>query len=128
MTNSNHTLRTLGSDLISEVLTLIRQEMRLAQAEGREKVTQIQNGVISIIAGMLLAAAALLILLQAVVIGLSNVMPTWLASVAVGVVVTLIAFGLVRGGQSSLRATHLVPERTARSMSDDKDMILERAR
>lgn len=128
MTHSDHTLRSLGGELIGDISRLIRQELRLAQAEAGEKATQIQHGIISIVAGLLLAMAALLVLLQALVIGLAHAMPAWLASVIVGAAVALIAFGLVRLGQSSLQATNLVPERTVQSMRDDKDMILERAR
>ena len=128
MAHSDHTLRSLGGEQIGDISRLIRQELRLAQAEAGEKATQIQHGLISLVAGLLLAMAALLVLLQALVIGLAQVMPVWLASVIVGVVVALIAFGLVRLGQSSLQSTNLVPERTMQSMRDDKDMILERAR
>ena len=127
-TNSNHTLRALGSELINDVTRLMRQELRLAQAEAGEKASQIQTGFISIVAGLLLAVAALLILLQALVIGLASFMSVLLASVIVGLVVAVIAFSLVWLGQASLKATSLVPERTVRAVRDDKDMILERAR
>ena len=128
MINSDPTLRTLGSELINDVTRLMRQELRLAQAEAGEKASQIQTGLISIVAGLLLAVAALLILLQALVIGLASFMSVLLASVIVGLVVAVIAFSLVWLGQANLKATSLVPERTVRAVRDDKDMILERAR
>jgi uncharacterized membrane protein YqjE len=128
MANSSQSFRSLGSELIGEITRLIRQELRLAQAEAAEKTAQIQSGLISILVGLLLALAALLVLLQALVIGMAEVMPAWLAAIAVGVVVAIIAYALVRSGQSNLSATHLVPERTVRSVQDDKNMILERAR
>ncbi|HMA13770.1 MAG: phage holin family protein, partial [Bacteroidota bacterium] len=58
---------------------------------------------------------ALLILLQAVVIALSNVLPAWAASLAVGVVLALIALVLIRVGSRNLRPSNLVPERTLRA-------------
>ena len=68
MSMNDRSLRSLTGNLIDDITRLIRQELRLAQVEAGEKASQIQTGVISIAAGMLLALAALLILLQALVL------------------------------------------------------------
>lgn len=128
MTAQDQSLKSLLRDLIDEVGRLIRQELRLAQAEASEKVTQVQTGAVSIVAGLLIAFSALLILLQALVIALANVVPAWLAAVIVGVVLALIAFALIQQGQSSLRASSLRPERTMKSVTESKDMVMEKVR
>jgi uncharacterized membrane protein len=128
MTSDDQSLRALLKDLIDEVSRLIRQELRLAQAESSEKISQVQTGLISIVAGLLLAFAALLVLLQALVIALANVVAAWLASVIVGLVVGAIAFVLVKQGQSNLKATNLVPERTLKSVQNDRDMVMEKVK
>lgn len=61
------------------------------------------------VAGMLVSFAALLVLLQALVAALAEHMATGWASLIVGVVVAVIGFGLIKYGQSSLKATNLVP-------------------
>lgn len=127
MSNREQSLKSLGSELIDEITRLIRQELRLAQAEAVEKTTQVQNGVVSIAVGLALAAAALLILLQALVIGLAHVMPAWAASVVVGAVVAILGFGLVRYGQTNLQARNLLPARTIRSVRNDREFVMERA-
>lgn len=109
------TLGQLVSELIQDVSRLVRQELRLAQAEASEKVQQAQNGVLAIVSGLLVAFCGLLILLQAVVLALSNIMPPWLASVSVGVVLALIALILILQGRKNLRARNLVPERSLRA-------------
>jgi uncharacterized membrane protein YqjE len=108
--------------------TLVRQELRLAQAEGSEKMSKAMTGLIAIIAGLLVAICALLVLLQALVIALSNYMPAWVASLVVGVGVALIAFIMIWQGQRSLSAEHLAPERTIRSLRRDSRMVMEKAR
>lgn len=128
MSMNDRSLRSLTGNLIDDITRLIRQELRLAQVEAGEKASQIQTGVISIAAGMLLALAALLILLQALVLGLAKVMSVLSASIIVGVAVAAVALVLVRVGQAKLKATSLVPERTVSAVRADKDMILERAR
>ena len=117
---------SLLRDLIAEIGQLFRQELRLARAETGEKLTQAQNGIIAIVVGLLLASSALLILLQAVVLALSQIVPAWAASVIVGVVVAIVAFILIRGGQSSLKLTNLTPTRTLDALRKDRDMVMEK--
>jgi uncharacterized membrane protein YqjE len=105
----------LVSELIADVGQLVRQELRLAQAETSEKLQQAQNGAFTVVSGLLIAFSALLILLQALVIALTKVMPAWAASLVVGVVLAFIAFVLIRQGSQNLRAKNLVPERTLRA-------------
>src|SRR4051812_7448248 len=108
----------LLSDLFQESSTLVRQEIRLARAEISEKVSQVGNGVISLVAGGLIAFAALLILLMAVVAGLSEVLDIsagWSALI-VGVITAIIAFILVQKGMSDLKASSLSPDRTVESL------------
>lgn len=116
----------LLKELIAEIGQLFRQELRLARAETGEKLAQAQNGVIALVVGLLLAFSALLILLQAVVIALSEVMPAWAASVVVGGVIAIVAFILIRGGQNNLKLTNLAPTRTLESMRRDRDMVMEK--
>ncbi|MGF1629476.1 MAG: phage holin family protein [Kiloniellaceae bacterium] len=106
------------TELIADLGQLIRQELRLVQAEASEKLKQAQNGVYAIITGLLVAFCALLILLQALVVGLSNVMPAWLASLSVGLVLAIVAFVLIGHGRNNLKAKNLVPERSLRAGRD----------
>ncbi len=108
-------LGQLVSELIGDLGRLVRQELRLAQSEVSEKFKQAQYGLYAIVTGLLVAFCALLILLQALVIALSNVMPAWLAAVAVGGVLTVVAFLLIRQGRENLKARNLVPERSLRA-------------
>lgn len=119
---------SLLAELIRSIQTLIRQELRLAQAEGSEKVNQVMAGAIGIVAGMLVAFAALLVLLQALVVALADYMdPAW-ASLIVGIGVAIIGFALIKYGQSNLKGTNLVPERTMKSMRADADLAMEKVR
>jgi hypothetical protein len=105
----------LISGLVGDLGHLVRQELRLAQAETTEKLEQAQTGMYEVITGLLLAFCGLLILLQALVIGLSTVMPGWAAALIVGGVLALIAFVLIHKGTKNLKPANLVPERTLRA-------------
>lgn len=126
MANDNQSIKTLLAELIAGINTLVRQEFRLAQAETSENVTQALTGIFSLFAGLLVAFAALLVLLQAVVVGLSNVIAPSYAALIVGVIVALIAFILIQQGQSRLRLGNFTPQRTLKSMREDKDLVMEK--
>jgi len=128
MGSHDQSIKTLLAELIAGVNTLFRQELRLAQAESSEKISQALTGLVSLLAGFLVAFSALLVLLQAVVVALSNVVAPSYAALIVGVVVALIAFILIQQGQSRLRLGNIAPERTIKAMRDDKDMVMEKIR
>ena len=118
----------LFSDLASGVATLVRQELRLAQAEGSEKLSHAAIGVASILDGLLIATCALLILLQALVIALANHMPDWLAALVVGIGVAIVAFIAIWQGRRNLSVDKLTPRRTMRSVRESTEMVMEKAR
>jgi uncharacterized membrane protein YqjE len=118
----------LLSDLTSEMATLVRQELRLAQAEGSEKLSNAMIGVAAILGGLLIATCALLILLQALVIALADYMPDWLAALVVGVAVAIVAFIAIWQGRRNLSAEKLAPKRTMRTVRESTEMVMEKAR
>jgi drug/metabolite transporter (DMT)-like permease len=128
MATPDQSVKSLLADLVNNMTKLIRQELQLVQVETSEKTSQALEGVFVIIGGLLLAFAALLILLQALVVGLSEFMEPWLASLIVGVAVAIIAFVLIKYGQNNLKASNLTPDRTLRVMREQKDMVMERGR
>lgn len=128
MQPSDPTIRELLGTVIDGTTRLVRQELRLAQAEATQKLQHAKMQLIAVMAGLLLGFCALLILLQALVVSLALVMPAWLASVAVGLTLAVGAVALIKYGQSDLDAEHLTPKRTLKSVRKDKDMVMERAK
>lgn len=121
----NRSIGELLRDLANDVTALIRNELALARAEAQEKFHTLLTGVVLLVAGGLVAFAALIILLQALVIALSNVVPPWLAAVIVGVAVALVGLLMVRKGANDLSAQRLAPERTAASLRRDANLVRE---
>jgi len=118
----------LLSDLANGLATLVRQELRLAQAEGSEKISNAVIGVAAILGGLLIAACSLLILLQALVIALANHMPDWLAALVVGIAVAIVAFIAIWQGRRNLSMEKLAPRRTMRTVRESTEMVMEKAR
>jgi hypothetical protein len=114
--------------LIAGINTLLRQELRLAQAESSEKLSQAMTGLISLLVGLLIAFSALLVLLQALVLALSNVIAATYAALIVGGGVAVVALILILQGQSRVKIGSLVPERTMKAMREDREMVMEKVR
>ncbi len=117
------TLPELISALTGDLATLVRKESELIRAELGVKLQGAARAAGKVAAGGLLMTAALLVLLQALVLALSKVMdPLW-ASLLVGGVVAAIGYGLVRLGMKSMDPKNLTPDRAARQLRKDVQMM-----
>lgn len=109
----------LGGDLAA----LVRKESELVRAEVAEKLSAVGKAVADVAAGGLLLVAALLVLLQALVLALSKLMdPIW-ASLLVGLVVAGVGYMLVRTGMKTISLDRLKPDRSARQLKKNADLM-----
>jgi len=121
-------LKGLLSDLSGSISTLFRKEIQLARAETSEKITQSLVALGAIAGGAILALAALMVLLQALVIAITELgVPPALASLIVGVVVAGIAYLMIHKGTSDLKASNLAPNRTMDALRSDAQLAKEQA-
>lgn len=131
----NRPLSELVSGLVSDITGLFRKEIDLAKTEASEKMSNALTGVEAFAAGIVFAIAAVGVLLAALVNGLAAFLVAQgmtepsadaLSSVIVGVVVALLAWGMISRGLSTLRGENLKLDRTASSLRRDAQIIKER--
>jgi hypothetical protein len=125
---ADRSITGLLSDLASETILLIRQEMALLKAELSEKFSRIGQGATALGAGALIAFSGWLVLLAAAVLGLATVVPAWLAALIVALLALAIGGALVYIGKSRFDADSLTPRRTLRSLREDEAWLRERLR
>ncbi len=128
MASHEQPITSLLANLIAGINTLLRQELRLAQAETSEKMSRVMTALVGLIVGLLVAFCALLVLLQALVLALSNVMAPGYAALLVGGAVAAVAFILIQQSYSSLKDGGLAPERTMKAMREDREMVMDKVR
>jgi membrane protein len=122
-------LGELVQDLSRQTSTLIRQEMRLAQAELTEKGRHASKG-----AGMFGGAGAVALygvgaLVAAAILGLATLLEPWIAAAAVGVALLLVAGVLALTGKKELdEAGPPKPELALESVQRDVETVKARAR
>lgn len=119
-------LRDLFTELMRDLTGLVRQEIALAKAEASEKLSELGIGVAALGIGALLAFAGLLVLLDALVLKLSDRMNPALAALIVGGIVLIIGLFLLIRGKNGLSASSLMPRRTTESLRRDADLLRDR--
>jgi len=106
-------------DIVANIQQIIRPEFRLAQVEIKEKASRASTPAIVLATGVVLGFYGLGFLLLAAVYGLSIVLPVWLSALIVGVVVAIIAGGLVASGLTRLREINPAPEKAVQTVKEN---------
>jgi preprotein translocase subunit SecD len=110
----------LFKQLSDDMSKLVRQELKLAQAELTEKGKQAGIGAGIFGAAAIVAMVALLTFTTCVVAALATGMDVWLAALIVTIVYAVAAGGLALvGKQKVAQATPPVPEQTVETVKED---------
>ena len=109
-----------------QISRLVRDELRLAQAEVTQKGKHAGIGAGLFGAGGLIALYGVAALLTAVVLLLAYVMPAWVAAVIVGVLLLGVAGVLALAGKKQVQqATPPMPESTVENVKADVAAVSE---
>ncbi len=119
-TTADPTVGALVHDLTQQVSTLVRDEMRLAQAELTQKGKRAGIGIGLFSAAGLLGFFGLAVLITTVVLALALVLPAWLAALVVSVLLFVGAGIAALVGRSNVRqATPPLPEEAIEGIKED---------
>ena len=129
MNNDPRGIPELLKSFANDLTTLLRQEVRLARTETREKLGEMTGGIGLVAGAAILAIPGLVILLQAIATMLivKGMQPQW-ALLIVGVVVLAIGAILLMVGLGRLKASHLSPDRTLHQIRRDAAVAKEQIR
>jgi hypothetical protein len=115
--------------LSQQTSTLIRQEMRLAQAELTAKGKHAGRGAGMFGSAGLVALYGVGALVAAAIVGIGTLLEPWIAAVIVGAVLLAVAGILALAGKKQVdQATPAKPEQTIESVQLDVDTVKARAR
>jgi hypothetical protein len=118
----------LIKQLSEQVSVLVRDELKLAQAEMTRKGKQAGLGAGMLGGGGLVALYGLGCLIACAVIAISGAVAAWLAALLVGVFLLAVAGAMALAGKSRLgKATPPVPKQAVGSVKADVETIKERA-
>jgi hypothetical protein len=117
---SEPTLGALVHDMTSQLSTLIRDEIRLAQAEMTQKGKQAGVGIGLFGAAGILGLFGFGVLITTIILALDLVMPAWLAALIVAVVLFAAAgIAALKGKRNVSKATPVKPEGAIEGLKED---------
>lgn len=113
--------------MITDVQDIVRNEVRLAQAELKEDIGTLGRAAAMGVAGAVLDLVGLILLMIGAATFLARWLADWLAFVIGGLALLVIAGALVMIAKNRLSAANLKPERTIDSLQQDKVWAQEQA-
>ena len=123
--DATHGLGELLGNVATDIQDLVRGEVRLARSELDQKLDRVIMAAVWLLGGALVAFAGLVVVLQGGAAALALVLPTWAASVIVGLVIVIVGALLARSGLAMLSLKTLTPDRTVASLEKDARVVKE---
>jgi uncharacterized membrane protein YgcG len=122
----------LIGDLLSGLSRLVRGEIDLARAEAKRSLQDATGALVASVVAVILAITALNVLSGAAVAGLVALgLSTFWAGVSVGLVLLVVAVGLLQLARHKISPSNLAPKRTVTNLRRDaetfKSMVRPRA-
>lgn len=134
--NGDPNIADLLRQLKDDTTALVREEVNLATTEAKEKLKIAGRNAGIIGAGALLAYSGLLLILMSLGYllrevfrnaGMSEAIATFLGFLIIGSIVAAIATAMILKALKSLRNDSLAPQRTTRSLREDKEWVQRKA-
>ena len=110
------------SDTFSQVLS---KQAELFQTEMTQKATFASRGLIKLVVGSVLLLIGGMVMVASAILGLSILMPAWLASLLVALVFLMMGGIILAIGLGNMKAINLKPERTISSVKDTVRAVRE---
>jgi uncharacterized membrane protein YqjE len=128
MADSFDTLTHTARRVVDDVRELFREEVALARAEIRQEMSSFASAAIKIGVGAIAGLFAVLFVLHAFALGLAAVTgwSSWIAYLAVGVLLGIVAAVAIAVGMQRARLTPSVPRQTIDSLQENKEWLKRR--
>ena len=126
--NEARSISNILEDIVANVQTIIRSEVRLAKTEMQEEGIKAGKASGIAVSGGLLALYALGFLLLACVYALEIAVAPWLAALIVTVVVGIIAAVLINVGMKRMKRVDPRPDKTIHSIKENLEWAKNQVR
>jgi len=124
----HETIGGLIRGILTDLKTLLREEIALARIEIREQAGKARAAALSfgVAAAGLLFGLAFLLIAIASVISEQLGWPSWAGFLVVGVLLSLVGFVALSAGRRRLRTVRAFPEETVTTLKENSEWIAKR--
>lgn len=116
---NGRSIADLLQDILANVQTIIRAEVRLAKAEVRDEASKALSSAVWLLIGAVAGVCAMGFVLWTVAYALAIVLPLWAATLALAVVLAIISAVLITAGMSRLKRVDPVPRQTVDTIREN---------
>ena len=110
-------------DIVANVQTIIRSEVRLAKTEITEEATKAARAAGMMAGGAVAALFTVWLLLLTIVFAIATAIPMWSAALVVCVLMAVLTAGLLVAGKKRFGAVHAKPEKTIESVKENVEWV-----
>jgi uncharacterized membrane protein YqjE len=115
-------------DIVANVQTIIRAEIRLAKSEVKEEITKARIAAGMLAGGAVAALFTIWLLLLTLFFALSTVMPSWAAALLLLIVMAIVTSILLTAGRKRLKTVNKKPEKTIETMKENVQWVKTQTR
>ncbi|MBV9300638.1 MAG: phage holin family protein [Acidobacteriaceae bacterium] len=110
-------------DILANVQTIIRSEVRLAKTEVTEEATKAARAAGVMAGGAVAALFTVWLLLLTILFALATVMPMWGAALLLFALMAVVTVLLLMAGKKRFKAVHATPEKTIETMKENVEWV-----
>ncbi|MDX6463240.1 MAG: hypothetical protein QOE55_6937 [Acidobacteriaceae bacterium] len=120
---NNRSIADVLQDIVANLQTIIRSEVRLAKTEIKEEATKASRAA-GVLAGSVVAALfTTWLLLLTILFALATVIPMWSAALLLLVVMAVITIVLLSTAKKQFQIVHGTPEKTMESVKENVEWV-----
>ncbi len=120
---NNRSVAHVLQDIVANVQTIIRSEVRLAKTEIREEAIKASRAAGVIAGGAVAALFTVWLLLVTIIFALATVIPIWSAALLLLVFMATIATVLLSAGRKRFKTVHATPKKTIESVKESVEWV-----
>jgi Flp pilus assembly protein TadB len=120
---SSRSIADVLEDIIANVQTIIRSEVRLAKTEITEEVTKAARAAGMMAGGAVAALFTVWLLLLTILFALATVIPMWSAALLLFVLMAAATAVLITAGKKRFKAVHTKPAKTIESVKENVEWV-----
>lgn len=124
MTGENsRSIADVLQDIVENVQTIIRSEVRLAKTEITEEATKAGRAAGMMAGGVITALFTIWLLLLTIMFALATVIPIWSAALLLFVVMAIVTAVLLSAGKKRFKTVHAKPEKTIETVKENVEWV-----
>jgi uncharacterized membrane protein YqjE len=125
---NNRSISDVLEDIVANVQTIIRSEVRLAKTEITEEATKAGRAAAMLAAGAVAALFTVWLFLLTLLYSLATVIPMWSAALLVFVIMAVITAVLLITGKKRMKSVHGKPEKTIETVKENVEWVKGQAK